>query len=579
MNRHKGLLVLLIGILGCGSPEPPATVQVDAPPPAPALSDLSAERLLEDVRWLAAEERQGRLPGSRGGQATVEYIQRRFESLGLQPGFGGSYAQEFDVELGIELQPELIALRVGTEELQYEEDFVIARGSSSGEVVGQPVPAGFGIVAAGIPHDDYAGLDVDGRIVIVTDGPAYGEDSALPNFESHPYKARLAAERGARALIIVAEDLPDPSVGWQRFGIPAVVVLRSALERSTDAAGIPEVALRVAAPPRIVRAANVAGWLPGQDAGLRSEAVVVGAHHDHLGHGDYGSRDDAQVIHPGADDNASGVATVLEIARVLKQQHRNRRGILFITFDAEELGLLGSHHFLQQHEESPSLGSHHRVRVVAMVNADMVGRLRRNRLFTITRRSSTAWAELIIKASAGLDVRPIGRRLRRGGTDSDAFVARGIPAVGLFTGTHADYHRGTDTIARINDRGLHQVATFGARIALMTANASAAPPFVVMDRPDLYRRAPFSSGVWLGFALDPGRTRDPKVRRVLPHSPADRAGVEIDDVLRELNGVPIHTKLDYFEALENLEPGERYPLIVRRRAEDQELQIIAAPRN
>ncbi|HEX8432460.1 MAG TPA: M20/M25/M40 family metallo-hydrolase, partial [Longimicrobium sp.] len=201
---------------------------------------------------------------------------------------------------------------------------------------------------------------------------------------------------------------------------------------------------------------NVAARVEGTDPSLRGEIVVVGAHLDHVGRGSFGSRGMEGAIHNGADDNASGTAAVLELARRLAARPA-RRTVLVVAFDAEELGLIGSHHFV----ENPPvpIGS-----VVGMVNLDMVGRLRDDRLTLYGVESAPGLRELAAEAAAGtgLELRPVARSSGR--SDDASFARRRIPSIHLYTGRHADYHAAGDDADRINTAGLARITDYAERL-------------------------------------------------------------------------------------------------------------------
>lgn len=253
--------------------------------------------------------------------------------------------------------------------------------------------------------------------------------------------ARYVAERFAR--LGLAPAFADPRcraacarVWFQEFAIDPGLLARAGLARGTGR--------------------NVAARVEGTDPALRGETVVVGAHFDHVGRGSFGSRGLEGAVHNGADDNASGTAAVLELARRLAARPA-RRSVLVVAFDAEELGLLGSEHFVD--DPPVPIGS-----VVGMVNLDMVGRLRDDRLTLYGVESAPGLRELAADAAkgTGLEIRPLARTSGR--SDDASFARRRIPAIHLFTGRHADYHAAGDDAERINTAGLARVTDYAERV-------------------------------------------------------------------------------------------------------------------
>ena len=245
-------------------------------------------------------------------------------------------------------------------------------------------------------------------------------------------------------------------------------------------------------------AANVVAVLPGADARLAHEAIVIGAHYDHLGRGGEGSLapDQAGAVHPGADDNASGTAAVMALARAFASAPRAPRTLVFVAFAGEEMGLLGSTHFVR----APPLRS---ASTVLMVNLDMVGRLRDGKVYVGGVDSGDSLRAWITDAARGLALTPELRGDPFGPSDHIAFYAAGVPVVFLFTGAHGDYHRPSDTWDKLNPQGLELVTAFTARIVAAAAGAAAAPAYVRAQpapaaeprrggiRPGLRRRAGF----------------------------------------------------------------------------------------
>lgn len=392
-----------------------------------------------------------------------------------------------------------------------------------------------------------------------------------------------AREHGAAAIVVVenprrSQDTPRPTRGTTpAWGLVAMSATRAVAEAFLAPAGLalatlqdeidrslaprsqalPGVTgrLRVALVREQGQTANVVGLLPGSDAALRDEAVVLGAHYDHLGHGSPFSLapDRLDEVHPGADDNASGTAAVMGLAEAFVRGGGARRSLVFVAFSGEELGLLGSTHYVGHAPVSIE-------RTVAMVNFDMVGRLRNGQLYAMGVDTGQGLRALVEQAATGLGVTLQLRGDGVGPSDHTAFVNRERPAVFFFTGTHGDYHRPSDTVDKINADGLPTVATVAYRTVRALADRD--------DRLAFVRVAPTSGGIrpgggggygpYFGSVPDFGESPVPGVQLsgVRPGSPADRAGLRTGDVIVAFAGVAVRTLDDLTFALRSRRPGE-----------------------
>ena len=303
---------------------------------------------------------------------------------------------------------------------------------------------------------------------------------------------------------------------------------------------------------------NVVAVLPGRDPALRAEAVVIGAHYDHLGTGTFGARDSASrgQIHNGADDNASGTATLLEIARILKEKPP-RRTIVFVAFAGEELGLIGSDAYVKQ----PAVPIE---QTVAMINLDMVGRLRDDRLMALGAETATELPALLdsLNRSAGFQLRASGDGY--GASDHQSFYLAKRPVIHFFTDLHEDYHRPGDDADKLNVAGMARIARFAADLARVIADRDARLTLVDMPRP-----TPVAGGggygTWLGTIPDmTGGGPGVRLSGVMPGSPAEAAGIREGDVLIRIG---VHEVLDLqamTNALRAHRPGDSVAVVVRR---------------
>lgn len=500
------------------------TIGDPMPPQVQAGRTCQVEQLFKkDVETLASDSAEGRCAGTVGGRFAIEHVARRMRELGLEglPGLaGGGYLQEFEVPdprprevhrertaCDVEIGGRSFALVLGTE-------FVPLQSSADGDVTAEVVFAGYGIRVPELQYDDYAGLDVKGKIVLVVRGaPRWREPDS--RFTAHAQvmrfenKLALARSLGAAAVLQCHGGPPSPPSAQEELRIaglircanelPALWLRRSVAERlfdgttplaerqasldSSPAQGrgpLPcRIRLRVALgpPPPPLKSANVIGLLPGSDPALNAQCVVVAAHHDHVGRGQFASLGGAQSvgkIHPGADDNASGVAGLLETARLLTAD-RPRRPVLFASFGAEEVGLHGSRHFL---ENCPvAAGS-----IVALLNLNMIGRGASGRLRIEGARSGEG-LETLVKISverSGLLASVHEASSWRG--DHVTFLRHRIPALLFHTGMHEDFHRPTDVAALVEVEAALRIVGVVTAITRALGNAEERPRFVERER-------------------------------------------------------------------------------------------------
>ena len=563
-----------------------------APPPAAAPEELiSADRLRQDVAWLSDPARTGRGVGTPGDVAAADWIAARMQELGLAPGGSEGYLQPFQAPVGAQLKGEN-ALSVGGQTLALSRDWQPFTFSDDASVAGELVWAGYGITAPTLGYDDYAGLDVKGKVVVVAGHFPREADTSSPfrdprqhHLGEWRYKAMNARDHGAVGLLAVRDDWnhpgPDDISPWRgqvssRAGIVAARVTLAALAAAgVDAAGAAApgqadgrphsrplgvaARLHVSVEQERARTANVVGLLPGKDAS--AGCVVVGAHFDHLGYGGETSlAPDRHEVHPGADDNASGVAALLEIARAAVAGGPARRTLVFVAFSGEELGLLGSAHFVRSPPPSCPVDD-----MQLMLNLDMVGRPREGKLYVLGSDTAVGGRERVRRLAEEPPRIPL--QLSFGGdgygpSDHTSFYGRGVPVVFLFTGAHADYHRPSDTPDKIDSRGLAEVARLAYRVA--DAAAEARERYAVVKTPPppgSQARAGERSagyGAYLGSIPDFEERKEPGVlvSAVRPGSPAEQAGMKGGDVIVRVGATKIVSLQDLVYALRAHRPGD-----------------------
>lgn len=569
----------------------------------PSLSSSVADVYRSQVRYLASDELTGRGVDTPGIKLARDYIARQFSDYGLIPGGdNGSYLQAFVVTTGVAVkQPSALVVN-DREALILDSDWTPLGISASGHVNGNLVFAGYGITAKEYGYDDYAGIDAKGKIVLVLryEPPPKGAKSPFRKWPRYSRYATLRAkiknarDHGAAGLILVDFSRPKTQahglISLHRIysridsNVIAAQVARERAEEWFDAQGTSlsalkekidrdqqpnstplrgtHVALSVTLEPIRGRAENVIGILPGADPALGRENIVVGAHYDHLGFGHYGTLDSSTEgqIHHGADDNASGTVVLLHVARQLARSHpKPARTIVIVAFSGEEVGLLGSRHYVERPPFPLSTTK-------AMLNLDMVGRLRDNRLTVFGTRSASELSGIINDAA-----RPLGLKIvesdRLGRSDQLSFYNKKIPSVHFFTGTHPDYHRPSDTWDKLNAEGMVRVSDLVTATVQKLADTREAMIFVSLpSRPPTARNEPSRGyGAYLGTIPDFGDNVDGvRLAGVTAGSPADLAGLREGDIIVGFAGNKIHDLEDLVKLLRAKKPGDEVKIIVLR---------------
>ena len=559
-------------------------------------ADTGADRILGDVRWLADPEREGRGVGTAGLVAAGTYMEAGLQRAGLKAaGDNGSFRQVFPVPTEIQVGAET-ALAVAGAALPAAA-FTPAVYSAQGAVKAPLVLAGHGIVDSTLGVNDYAGLDVRGKIVVVRrfapETSAFAEGEARRRAGDVRRKAFTAREKGAKALIVVDAPLPPAdktaAAAWKQpdeapfpalraegygdAGLPVLFVHRAAFaktlarlaQRQPVTASL-KVALKVAETPAFNVVARVQAGVP--EAERLPGVVVLGAHYDHLGLGGRHSMEpDTHAAHPGADDNASGAAALIEAARdLVAHRARLRRDVVVVAVSGEEEGDLGSTFFTRTPPAGLTIHD-----VTARVNLDMVGRLRDNRVAVLGTASADEWMGLVEAACASARIECSGAGAPTdgfGASDQMPFAAAGVPVVHFFTGTHHDYHRPSDTVDKINAAGAAQIA-LGAS-ALVAAVANRPQPLVAkhVDATPPGGGDMRSFGASLGtipdYAGPPHGAPGVLLAGVRPGGPAETAGLRRGDILIKLGPHDIRTVEDFMYALGSSKPGETATALVLR---------------
>jgi Tol biopolymer transport system component len=548
---------------------------------AASRAEGAPDRILRDVAWLADPAREGRGLGTAGLDAAGAFIEQRFREMGLLPaGDTGSYRQKFDAPVSVRVEP---TTAVAIDGAPIAGELAVPGFSASGEVEAPAVLAGYGISDAGLGRDDYAGVEVRGRIVVVRrfvpdSDSRFSAKDPKQRFGDLRYKTWIARERGAKALVVVdwpegqgelpsEARLPQPHPETSDGGIPVVVVQRAALQHAMQKLLAREpvtVKVRVALTVERKPVFNVVARIPARGKDRLEGAILLGAHYDHLGRGGrFSLAPDRNEVHPGADDNASGVAAVIEIARSLAgRSEKLRRDVIVAAFAGEETGLLGSTHLSRSAAGQGLAG---------MLNLDMVGRMRGNRLSVLGSDSASEWAAI---ASAACEEARVECSLGGDGygpSDQTPFYGAGVPVLHFFTGAHSEYHKPSDVPGLINAGGAAQVARIVERIAQDVAGRQERLTYrkVAAPAPQGDVR---SFGASLGTIPDyvgpANGQRGMLLADVRPGGAAALAGMRRGDILVRLGKHEIGGVEDLMYVLNSVKPGETVKAVVLREGKE-----------
>lgn len=601
-------------------PAPPSLSQVEQvlfPPEAVTVPDINANDLRLHVGTLASETMDGRQTGTEGEKAATEYVASVFRSLGLTPaGDQGTFFQVFPftagVSLGVNNKLTLAAKETGEQVYTVDTDWRPLAFSKTGVIEpSEIVFAGYGIVAPATDgqaeYDSYVHLDVKDKWVVVF---RYLPENVTPEVRQHlnhyaplRFKAMAARDRGARGLIVVSgpntkvkEQLVpltfDSSLAGTSIATIAVTdniaeqLLKptgKSLKELQDAVdtGKPEMGLTI---PSLTLAAmldiqqekrsgrNVLARLRAGKVDGRS-TIAIGAHVDHLGHGvganSLAREEEKGHVHYGADDNASGVAGLLEIAQYLVELKAKgklplKHDLLFAAWSGEEMGLLGSSYFTRTFGGRTTESTSLRPALAAYVNMDMIGRLDKN-LIVQGVGSSSAWLGLIERSNVPIGLPIVTQNDSYLPTDATSFYLKEVPILNAFTGAHADYHTPRDTADKLNYNGAEKITRLFATITAALATQADAPDYRRMEKPaSTVGRVGIRA--YLGTIPDYAQTDvvGVKLSGVAKGGPAENAGIQSGDIVVELAGKKIENIYDYTYALDGLKIGTPVGVIVQR---------------
>lgn len=575
----------------------------------PEKGRISAESYRDSVRLLASDKLKGRGTGSPELEKAAAFIAGRFKALGLAPAAGGSYFQRFTVTTNARLgRGNVLSFAVHGEKkgsAALGADFLPYNFSGNGRLSAPVVFAGYGITAPEYDYDDYAGLDAKGKIVVVLRhepqefddhsrfaGKVYTTHAQMQN------KAVNAKFHGAAAVLFVHDASVHPAdpdavekfsgrIGPNSPDIPFVQVRAALADQWLAPTGrtlkswieevdkdlkprpfeIPALTVELGADVRREQrhVPNVAAYLPGET----DEYIILGAHFDHLGMGEHSSMAPdlaGKAIHHGADDNASGTAGLLELAAWFAGRPKARRGLLFLAFSGEELGLVGSSYYVN-HPLRP-LGQ-----AAAMINLDMIGRIKEGRVFVGGAGTGDSLQAALDEARRSSPLTfDLSDQGGYGSSDHFSFTTKQVPVLFFFSGLHSDYHKPSDTWDKIDAQSAAGLLQVIAGAAERLAQAPERPRFVKVQAPLPTATASASSGgAWFGSIPDMGETKGGfRVSDITKGSPADEAGLKGGDIIFEFDGKPVANLYDFTYALRAKKPGDEVSVKYRRDGQPHE---------
>lgn len=586
-----------------------AMVLVHSATAADLVTSSEVKKYQSWVERLAAEDMQGRGPQTEGLAKARDCIIAQYKAMELVPAFGDSYTQQFPVPAGAAVREQSLATVTGqgktksSQDAQKGRDFSPMVVSGSGSFEGEVVFAGYSISSKARKYDNYADAnkaDVTGKVVLCLRYEPHDErgrslwtrgrwsrESALTGKVSEAFK------RGASAVLIVnppaAADEDNGVAKINHLGMwapargPVLQVSRRwvqellgegrqgrlrferLLTQANDKLTRPvalnaRVAGKVDIRKNRIEVDNVAAVLKGKGK-LADEVLIVGAHYDHIGMGRGGRR----AVHPGADDNASGTAGVLTLARWFAKRWQDdgapdHRTMVFVNFAGEELGLIGSRYLAGRLKEIGTDAS----KVAGMINLDMIGRLRKDKLGVWGVDSGDAWRKIVATAnkSIGLELDLVSSGF--GPSDHASFYSRKMPVLAINTGFHRDIHSPRDTADKINYQGAVKVLRLIERIAVDVATR---------EDPVAYKAPKKQSGrPYVGIL--PGDVESGcGVQQVVPDGPAEKAGLQQGDVIVRWNDVAISSAAELLGEIRKHKPGDKVKLTVVRKGEKQVIPV------
>ncbi len=564
------------------------------------------EMFRQHITMLADDRLEGRGVGTPGIEMAAAYIAGQFAEIGILPGGPqGTYYQEFEMALGGKMTDNAEFTLSGVDASAVRnEDYRPFAFSTNDEFEGDIVFVGYGITNEEKNHDDYADIDVEGKVVLMLrrEPPGWKEGGGNTRFAQFSTKIYNAKDHGASAVLIVNQESDNDRLmrftGRGRdFGLPAFHVKRDLANQLLTAGGLDslsayqtrldsgEIASAAVSGVRlkgkagvesiIAHVRNVVGVIPGEGP-LANEYVVVGGHYDHLGNQKpsrmFGSRGEGtgKQIHNGADDNASGTAGVIEVGRMLMNKRPLKRSVILMAFTGEETGLYGSKYYV----ENPTVPIEN---IVSMLNMDMIGRFKddKNRIEIFGTQAADEFEEMLTRLTddAGMALR--GSASAVGPSDHTSFYNKKIPSLHFFTGLHQDYHKPSDDTHKVNFKGTARVVDLVATIAHEIVDTDKRPTYNRVSAPA--NVGPTRVGLTVRMGVMPGYADSNRVGMaidgVTDNGPAAKAGMKEGDYIVKIGTSTVKSVQDYMTVLADNSPGDVVDVLVMRDGKEMVIKV------
>ena len=529
--------------------------------------DLSAtKRMEQDLFFLSSDALKGRKPGTPEADVAREYIAGKMMAYGIEPMGENGYFQKFPVPEYAAVDYDATTLSVGNAQLEGHVDFYpVSISCETGKAASKTVYVGYGITTEDGSYDDFKGLDVNGAIAVMNVSSPDGihPHSAYAAYHSLNERVASLVEKGAKGILLInpegtASDTQEFFKSINASSLP-VFFVRNEKWANKLMKRAQKTTMSVSMSERFSDGYNVIGYIYNN----KRKTVVLGAHYDHLGMGGENSLyKGPAAIHNGADDNGSGTTLLLEAMRYYAQRQDTNYNYLIQFYSAEELGLIGSKYWAN----NPTFPLKE---VEYMINSDMVGRLRDNRLQLSGTGTAVEWDEILDTPIHGLDIKkdPAGV----GPSDQTSFYYKDLPVLHLFTGTHDDYHKPTDDADKINYKGMAKLASL---IYTITARTAYYENVTFQKTTSSEQKTTPNFSVTLGVVPDylfggPGL----RIDGATEGRPAANAGLKAGDVIMKIGAIVIDDIYAYMTALGAFKKGDTTALVYVRDGEEVETEI------
>ena len=556
-------------------------------------SDLNNE-VLNHIKFLSSDEMEGRYPGSKGSIKSADYIAQNFEQAGLRPYNSEEFFQKFEFKSGVSLSDNN-NLIVNKKRFRVKKDYIPIQFSESGNFKGQIIFTGYGLKVDELNWNDYKDIDVEGKWVLMFRGSpeGYNPHSKFSDNISIRKKTLTAKDFGALGVLLINQNRSDPLIDLsfdynsKPIGIPVLNIsydilkvlsdkdfesIKKEIDKNEKQKSFlleSELESNIDIKVENVSISNVVGVLRKKQNKTNNNYIVIGAHFDHLGYGLRGSGSLApgkNIIHNGADDNASGTAVLLDLAyKLSKLKKKLNNDIIFVAFNAEEQGLLGSKFFVD------NIGNDIN-NVKTMINLDMIGRMKNNQLTVGGIGTAELFEKIVDNANKSLQIDLSKSASGQGPSDHSSFYNKNIPVLFFHTGGHDDYHKPSDDWTKINIEGINRINDLIFNVVENIDSLEDPPEFIATTNPSAQRRMNFS--VTFGIMPNYGdSSQGLKVDAVRENGPAYNAGMKDGDIIVKINKKDVSDIYEYMARLGELKPGDIAKVQVLRNNKNIMLEI------